>query len=45
LCFPSINAAKQYFKVRWSTIKNFLDTDKTIIFNGEEWKFKSIPKK
>ena len=26
LIFPSINGAKQHFKVRWSTIKNNLDT-------------------
>jgi hypothetical protein len=26
LVFPSINATKQHFKVRWSYIKNNLDT-------------------
>jgi group I intron endonuclease len=45
LFFPSINATKQYFKVRWSKIKNILDSNNYIIFNGEKWKFKSIPKK
>ena len=43
LVFPSINAAKQYFKVRWTSIKNNLDTKNTIDFKGEKWKFKSIP--
>jgi group I intron endonuclease len=42
--FPSINAAKQYFKVRWSFIKNNLDTKKWIILQDEEWLIQSIPK-
>ena len=43
LYFPSINAARQFFKIRWTSIKNNLDNDKFIKINNENWKFKSIP--
>ena len=45
LYFPSINAARQFFKIRWTTIKNNLDTNKYINIKGENWKFNSIPNK
>ena len=44
LIFPSINGAKQYFKVRWTTIKKNLDSNKSIILQGENWKLQSIPR-
>lgn len=44
LVFPSINAVKQHFKVRWSFIKNNIDTKEWIILHGEEWLIQSIPK-
>ena len=43
LIFPSINAAKQHFKVRWSYIKNNIDTNEWISIKGEEWLIKSNP--
>ena len=43
LIFPSINAARQFFKIRWTTIKNNLDTNKYINIKGENWKFNLIP--
>lgn len=45
LYFPSINAAKQYFKVRWTKIKNSIDTKEWVILQDEEWIIQSIPKK
>lgn len=44
LIFPSINAAKQYFKVRWNTIKKNLDNNKFCILQGDKWILKSISK-
>lgn len=44
LIFPSINAAKQYFKVRWTKIKNNLDTKEWVTLQGEQWIIQSIPK-
>lgn len=44
LIFPSINAAKQHFKVRWSYIKNNLDTGNWVALQGEEWLLQSIPR-
>lgn len=44
LIFPSINAVKQHFKVRWSYIKNNLDTKVYVTLSGEEWILQSIPK-
>jgi group I intron endonuclease len=44
LIFPSINAAKQHFKVRWSTIKNNLDTQNWITLQGEDWIIQSNPR-
>ncbi len=43
LIFPSINGAKQYFKVRWTTIKNNLDTNKKVNLKGENWVLQSTP--
>lgn len=45
LIFPSINATKQHFKVRWSYIKNNIDTNQWIIIKGEEWLIQSEPQK
>ena len=44
LIFPSINAAKQHFNVRWTFIKKNLDTKEWVILHGEEWMLQSIPK-
>lgn len=37
LVFPSLNAARQHFKVRHTTIKNNIDTDSWITLLGEDW--------
>ena len=44
LNFPSINAARQYFKVRWTYINNNLDTKKWVTLQGEAWIIQSMPK-
>lgn len=44
LIFPSINGAKQHFKVRWSNIKKNIDTGNWIILQGEEWLIQSKPR-
>jgi group I intron endonuclease len=44
LIFPSINGAKQHFKVRWSTIKNNLDTQNWITLQDEDWIIQSKPR-
>lgn len=44
LIFPSVNGAKQHFKVRWSTIKKNLDTQNWIILQGEDWIIQSSPR-
>lgn len=36
LIFPSINGARIYFTVRWTTIKKNLDLNKWVILQGEE---------
>lgn len=43
LIFPSINAARQHFKVRWTTIKKIIDTSNTIKYKNEEWIIRSVP--
>ena len=45
LIFPSINAARQHFKVRWTLIKKNLDTGKHIAINDKNWTFQSILRK
>lgn len=44
LIFPSINAAKQHFKVRWSLIKNNIDKKEFVTIHNEEWLIQSTPK-
>ena len=44
LIFPSINGARQHFKVRWTLIKNNLDKNEWITLNGEDWLIQSVPK-
>ena len=44
LIFPSINGAKQYFKVRWSLIKKNIDSDSWVTLQGEEWIIQSTPR-
>jgi len=34
--FPSINGARRYFKVRWTTIKKNLDTNNWVSLQGED---------
>jgi len=43
LIFPSVNAARQHFKVRWTTIKKIIDTSDSINFNNEKWIVQSVP--
>ena len=43
LIFPSINAAKQHFKVRWTFIKKNIDTKKWVILQNDKWMIKSTP--
>lgn len=43
LIFPSINGAKQHFKIRWSTIKKNLDSKQYTNIQGEDWLFTSLP--
>ena len=42
--FPSINGAKQHFKVRWTTIKKNLDTQNWVLLQGKEWMIQSTPR-
>jgi len=44
LIFPSINGARQYFKVRWTLIKKSIDTEESIDLNGESWIIQSFPR-
>jgi group I intron endonuclease len=44
LMFPSINAARQHFKVRWTLIKKNLDTNKYTCLNDENWILQSFPR-
>jgi len=44
LMFPSINAARQHFKVRWTLIKKNIDTNKFVIINNKDWIIQSIPR-
>lgn len=44
LIFPSINGAKQHFKVRWTFIKKNIDTEKWVVIDNKEWIFQSIPR-
>lgn len=43
LIFPSINAARSHFKVRWTTIKKRIDTPESIHFQNEKWIIQSMP--
>ena len=45
LIFPSINATRQHFKVRWTLIKKSIDTQKWVTLQGEQWIIQSIPRK
>lgn len=44
LMFPSINAARQHFKVRWTHIKKIIDTGEYVCLNGENWIIQSMPR-
>lgn len=44
LIFPSINEARQHFKVRWTYIKKNIDTREWITLKGEDWLIQSILK-
>ena len=44
LIFPSINAARQHFKVRWTLIKENIDTQKEVSIHNEKWIIQSIPR-
>ena len=43
MVFPSLNAARQYFKIRWTTLKNNIDTNNWITLQGEDWILQSSP--
>lgn len=43
LIFPSINAAKKHFRVRWTFIKKNIDTKKWVILQNDKWMIKSTP--
>lgn len=45
LIFPSINGAKQHFKVRWTFIKQNIDTQKWVSIQNDEWIIQSTPRK
>jgi len=44
LIFPSINGARQHFNVRWTFIKQNINTKKWIILKGQEWIIQSKPR-
>jgi group I intron endonuclease len=44
LIFPSINGAKQHFKVRWSLIKKNIDTQNWVNLQNDEWIIQSNPR-
>jgi len=44
LIFPSVNGARQHFKVRWTLIKKSIDTDQWVDLNGESWIIYSLPR-
>lgn len=44
LIFPSINGARQHFNVRWTYIKQNIDTKKWIIIKDQEWIIQSEPR-
>lgn len=44
LIFPSINATKQLFKVRWTTIKKNIDTGNYVSLNNKDWILQSTPR-
>ncbi len=43
LIFPSINAARQHFKVRWTFLKKNIDTQKLVTLQSEDWIIQSTP--
>ena len=44
LIFPSINGARQHFKVRWTTLKKSIDTQSWVTLQGEKWLIQSTPR-
>jgi group I intron endonuclease len=44
LIFPSINSARQHFKVRWTFIKKNIDTQSWVNLQGEDWIILSVPR-
>jgi hypothetical protein len=44
LTFPSLNVARQHFKVRWSLIKNNIDTKTWTKIHDSYWMILSSPK-
>ena len=45
LIFPSLNSARQHFKVRHTTIGNNVDTGYWITLLGEDWILQSTSRK
>ncbi len=44
LIFPSINATRQHFKVRWTFIKHSIDTNNYVTMLNDKWIIQSIPR-
>ena len=44
LIFPSINATRQHFKVRWTYIKKNIDSEQWITLAEQSWIIQSIPR-
>ena len=44
LVFPSINAARQHFKVRWAYIKKNIDSKQWVTLQGGDWIIQSVPR-
>jgi hypothetical protein len=44
LIFPSINATRQHFKVRWTLIKKSIDSQIWVSMQGDNWIIQSKPR-
>jgi group I intron endonuclease len=44
LNFPSVNGARQYFKVRFMTISSAIDSGQKVLLHGKYWEITSYPR-
>jgi len=44
LIFPSINATRQHFKVRWTIINKSIDSEQWITLTEQSWIIQSVPR-